>query len=122
MTKNNQKWVPEIFYEEPDGNEITSQIPFIAVPDGEQMPPLLFIFESRETGEFEPDQDGNESPVSEIDLHQYANMTVLKEKLSEGDYDKVRIALDLEPMSQAMAKGLAITKNVLAAVDASKTV
>ena len=44
-------WIPEIMYED-DANGMTSKIPFIMVPDNQTMPEVLFIFESRETGEF----------------------------------------------------------------------
>ena len=54
-----QRWVPEIFYEDADGDGLSSHIPFITVPEDEEMPRMLFIFESRETGEFEPGQDGD---------------------------------------------------------------
>ena len=82
MTKQKMpsSWIPEILYEEnPDG--LSSNIPFIQVPEGEEMPKILFIFETRETGEFEPGPDGEEMPVTEMDLHQYANMITLKNNL-----------------------------------------
>ncbi len=112
MSKN---WIPEIMYEEgtDDGvNPSSSHIPFIPVPPTEEMPKMLFIFESRETGEFEPGPDGEELPVIEMDLHQYADMKVLKENLVEEDYDKVRNALALEPLRTASAKGKKITNNI----------
>ena len=80
MERNRKQsdWVPEIVYEEvADG--MTSQIPFIHVPEGHIMPQVIFLFESRETGEFEPDFEGNPQPISEITLHQYADMQILKE-------------------------------------------
>ena len=66
---DSKNWVPEIFYEELDESGLTSHIPFIAVPPEEEMPRMLFIFESRETGEFEPGQDGEDLPVTQLDLH-----------------------------------------------------
>ena len=59
MSKN---WIPEITYEEMEGG-ISSSIPFIAVPKDEVMPPMIFIFESRETGEYEPGLDGEQLPI-----------------------------------------------------------
>ena len=103
-------WMPEIMYEEENG--ISSKIPFIAVPDGKEMPKLLFIFESRETGEIEPGSDGEDLPVVQLDLHQYADMAVLKEKLDADTYDNVRAALGLEPVATAASKGTKITQNV----------
>lgn len=104
-------WIPELMYEEVEDG-LTSKIPFIVVPDGEVMPKLLFVFESRETGEFEPGHNGEDLPVSELDLHQYADMATLKENLDTGVYDQVRHALGLEPLAQAAAKGAKITERV----------
>ena len=104
-------WYPEIMYEE------ESKIPFVPVPEGETMPSLLFMFESRETGEHEPGPDSEPMPIVQMDLHQYANMMILKEKLSPSDYDVVRNALGLEPLKTAAAKGLAVTENVRAATE-----
>jgi hypothetical protein len=104
-------WHPEVCYEESEGG-LTSKIPFIPVPIGENMPKLLFIFESRETGEFEPGFEGEDLPVTELDLHQYADMAVLKSALSPGHYDLVREALDLEPMVTAAQKGKVITDKI----------
>ena len=108
---NNQNWVPEICYEEgQDG--LSSHIPFIQVPEDVDMPNMLFIFESRETGEFEPGLEGEEVPVVQLDLHQYADMSVLKDGLDLETYDKVRQCLGLEPMMAAVEKGRKITENV----------
>ena len=109
-------WIPEILYEDSEDG-MTSKIPFIQVPDGEEMPNLLFVFESRDTGIFEPGFDGEELPVSEIELHQYANMAVLKKKLSWVEYDNVRFALGLESLKDAAVKGQKITSNVRVALD-----
>lgn len=105
------RWVPEIMYEEStDGT--SSQIPFIMVPKEEVMPELLYVFESRETGETEPGNEGQEVPVVQWDLHQYADMAVLKEKLAQNEYDNVRVALGLEDLAMATAKGQRITNNI----------
>ena len=106
-----KKWVPEICYEE-DANGLSSHIPFIQVPVGEKMPSLVFIFESQETGEFEPGEDGNPLPIFEMDLHQYADMAVLKNKLNANDFDKVRLALWLETLKTASAKGKKISQKI----------
>ena len=86
------------------------------------MPQFLFIFESRETGEFEPGMDGEDLPVSELDLHQYANMAVLKSRLNAKDFDTVRAALGLEPLAQAAAKGAQITSKVRENLDVTPPV
>jgi len=108
MTTTESIWVPEIMYEESDGG-VSSNIPFIAVPQDEEMPKILFIFESRDTGEIEPGPSGEQLPIFELDLHQYADMAILKSKLEETVYDKVRNALGLEPLKDAVQKGQKIT-------------
>lgn len=108
--KNN--WIPEIMYEDSGDEGLTSHIPFIPVPATEEMPKLLYVFESRETGEVEPGPDGEELPVTEMDLHQYADMNYLKTRLDLETYDKVRSALGLEPMGSAVSKGRQITNNI----------
>jgi hypothetical protein len=110
-TTTESNWVPEIMYEEGDGG-VSSNIPFIAVPETEEMPRILFIFESRDTGEIEPGPSGEQLPIFELDLHQYADMSILKENLPEIVYDQVRNALGLEPLKQATLKGQKITESV----------
>ncbi len=109
MKKSN--WIPEIMYEEGDDG-LTSNIPFIMVPQNEEMPKVVFIFESRETGEFEPNEEGDPVPIMEMDLHQYADMAILKEGLDPETYDRVRAVLGLQPLREAAAAGQKITENV----------
>jgi len=109
--QNSNNWIPEIMYEESDDG-MTSNIPFIMVPQKEVMPKIVFIFESRETGEYEPNDEGDPVPIMEMDLHQYADMLILKEGLDEETYDKVRKVLGLEPLRQAVTKGKKITENI----------
>ncbi len=104
-------WIPEIMYEESDEG-LSSHIPFIMVPNNQEMPKMLFVFESRETGEYEPNLDGDPVPIIEMDLHQYADMAVLKQKLNIDVYDQVRAALDLEPIKSASKKGAKITESI----------
>tara|TARA_Y100000310_G_scaffold70314_1_gene65944 strand:- start:18507 stop:18848 length:342 start_codon:yes stop_codon:yes gene_type:complete len=104
-------WIPEIMYEEDEGG-VSTAIPFIMVPESQDMPNLLYIFESRETGEFEPGLEGEDVPVVQWDLHQYADMVVLKDGLDPDTYDIVRAALNLEPMIDAVKKGKQITDSV----------
>jgi len=106
-------WVPEIMYENEGEDILSSHIPFIPVPPHETMPRLLFIFESRETGEVEPGQEGEELPVVQMDLHQYADMLHLKTNLDEETYNKVRHALALEPYRTAVQKGQEISNRIL---------
>lgn len=105
-------WVPEICYEDSENGGLTSNIPFINVPAEEDMPRILFMFESRETGEFEPGADGEMLPIIDLDLHQYANMATLKANLDPATLDIVREALGLEKMRSAVAKGQDISNNI----------
>lgn len=108
---NDERWIPEICYEEVEDG-LTSHIPFIEVPIGAEMPKVLFIFESRNTGETEPGLDGEEMPIVELDLHQYADMNILRDQLSTALYDEIRQALGLESLSTAMSAGTKITENI----------
>ena len=105
------RWIPEIMYEEVEDG-LTSKIPFIQVPIEEEMPGMIFIFESRDTGEFEPGPDGEELPVTDLELHQFCNMSTLKAKLSTHEYDRVRAVLGLEPLKVASHKGSRITQKI----------
>lgn len=105
------QWVPEIVYEESEGG-LTSKIPFIHVPDEVEMPGMLFIFESRDTGEFEPGSEGEEVPVVELNLHQYVNMAKLKQSLTAQEYDKVRFILGLDPLEKASQAGKEISGRI----------
>ena len=115
MSKSN--WIPEVMYEE-SSDGISSHIPFIHVPDNEDMPKILFIFESKDSGEFEPGLDGEEVPVVDLDLHQYADMSILKSNLDSLTFDLVRSALGLEPVAVAAIKGSKITDEIRLKINA----
>jgi hypothetical protein len=106
MKTKSSKWIPEICYEE------DSNIPFINVPNNEEDPAMLFIFVNRATGEFEPGPKGEELPVMEMDLRQFADMKILKDRLPESTYDEVRKCFGLQPLKEAEAAGKKITMNV----------
>ena len=118
MSDNPRNWIPEIYYEETDEG-ITSHIPFISVPIEEKMPNVLFMFESRETGEEEVGPDGEPMPIVDLDLHQYANMNVLRDNLPPNLYDTVRQTLGLEPLAEATEKGQKITDSIRENVNTS---
>jgi hypothetical protein len=105
--RNNKQWIPEIVYEEGEG-----QLPFIHVPPDQEDPKMLFIFISRQTGEFEPGPEGEDVPVMEMDLRQFVDLSLLKSGLNESEYDKCRSLLGLEPLKSAAKKGEAITKSI----------
>lgn len=117
MKKNKtpKNWVPEIVYE--DGE---SHIPFIHVPTKQEDPKMLFIFLSHQTGEFEPGSDGEEVPVIDMDLRQYVDLSCLKAGLTEGEYDKVRSILGLEPLKQAVEKGKKVTQEIREKIGSDK--
>ena len=99
-------WVPEIVYEEYEGTGLTDGLPFINIPKDKEMPGILFFLGTQETGEFEPDENGDPQPIVEVEVFQFACMKYLESELSPEDYDKVRIALGLESKMAARKKGL----------------
>ena len=107
-----RKWVPVIVYEDYE-DSLSGGLPFIQVPPDKEMPDILFMFGSTETGEFEPDLEGNPQPIMEMELFQYANMHYLKEELDADTYDKVRVILGLEPLNVAREKGMKQSKKIL---------
>jgi len=109
--KQAERWIPEICYED-NGDGGTSHIPFIPIPEDQEMPKVLFIFSSRDTGEFEPGSDGEEVPVVELDLHQYADMNTLRDRLPPLLYNNIRLALGLESLESAAEKGREITNSI----------
>jgi len=106
-----EQWFPEIMYEEGDDG-VSSKIPFVLVPQDKEMPSLIYVFESRETGEYEPGLDGEPLPILEMDLHQYADMSVLKERLTPVEFDNVRYALGLDSLITASTAGKKITDSI----------
>lgn len=113
MTEAKRKWVPEIMYEEYEEDSISGGFPFIQIPADKEMPDIIFMFGSQETGEFEPDMEGEPQAIVEMELFQYANMQYLKESLDILTYDKVRISLGLEPLGEATQKGMAQSEKIL---------
>ena len=107
-----RKWVPEIVYEDYEEESLSGGLPFVQVPPDKEMPDIIFVLGSEETGEFEPGQEGDDLPVVQWDLHQYADMVILKDGLDPITYDMVRAALGLEPMIDAVKKGQKISESV----------
>ena len=116
MSNDKRKWVPEIFYEE-EQDGLANNLPFVQVPNDKEMPGVLFIFASSETGEFEPGLSGEPVPIVDLELHQYANMNYLKEGLDERSYNIVRSVLGLEPIRDAVEKGKTVTENIRKKLD-----
>ncbi len=107
MSNEKRMWVPEIVYEEYENSGLTDGLPFITIPGDKEMPGVLFFLGTQETGEFEPDENGDPAPIVEVEVHQFACMKYLEEGLTPEVYDEVRVVLGLEPKLQARAKGLA---------------
>ncbi len=107
-------WLPEIMYEEDIPGQ-SATLPFILVPVEEEMPTFLMLWEHKETGDVEPGPDGEDLPIVQPDLRQYARMDVLKDELSPDAYDDVRVALGLAPLQAATKLGQQITNRASAA-------
>jgi len=90
--KKQNKWIPEIFYEE-DSKGLTGGLPFINVPQDKSMPACMFICEVRPVSEEESEIE------KEVIVHSLANMSVLKQELDKETYNKVRIVLGLERLN-----------------------
>ena len=113
MSLEKRKWVPEIVYEEYEEDSLSGGLPFIQVPKDKEMPDILFMFGSKETGDFEPDAEGEPQPIMEMELYQFANMQYLKQGLSPELYDQVRTCLGLQPLDEAQTMGKNVSKNIL---------
>tara|TARA_Y100001970_G_scaffold293595_1_gene441465 strand:+ start:8564 stop:8932 length:369 start_codon:yes stop_codon:yes gene_type:complete len=105
MSNDKRKWVPEICYEDYNEENLTGGLPFIAIPKEKEMPNILFFFGSTDTGEFEPDAEGNEQPIVEMELYQFACMKYLQEGLKPEVYDQVRQCLGLLALEEARKRG-----------------
>ncbi len=114
--------LPEILYEAPtkDGQK-TSPIPYIEVAKNKIMPPVLFIFEYKETGEHESDENGRPQMIVDQIPHKYFDLEFVKEKLSPELFDTIRTALGMQPLKEAQRSGQKILDKVLAKTDALKT-
>ena len=100
-------------YEEYEEETLSGGLPFIQIPNDKEMPDIIFMFGSQGTGDFEPDQEGNPQEIMEMELYQFANMQYLKESLDTDVYDLVRLALGLEPLNIAKAKGMRTSEKIL---------
>lgn len=110
--KVQEPWRPELVYEQDDDGGQLGNLPLIHVPPGEEMPRFLLVWEAHDTGEIEPGLLGEDVPVVEWELRQYAQMDVLKSKLTPAEYDRVRRALGLKLMADAVPEGRAITEKI----------
>jgi hypothetical protein len=111
---NKQPQLPVILYEEPSGkNDKGISMPYIEVPKDGQMPPMLFIFEYKHTGETEPDDRGREVAIVDQIPHKYVDMEYLKDRLSPELNDQIRVALGMKPLQVAKEEGQKILDKVM---------
>ena len=119
MSQENLKWIPNIYYEEtPDG--VTGGLPFIDVPYGRSMPGCLFICEAKDYRDLSQETKDNldlEHLEREIVMHSYANMTILRQKLSPELFDEVRMAIGLQPLQIALLEGTKKTMEIQKNID-----
>ncbi len=100
-------WIPNIYYEE-DIEGITRGFPFIEVPQDKDMPNCLFVYgiknlDTKFQDEFE----------KEVSMFSYANMNLLKEKLSPEIFDMIRITLGLQPLHEAAVESSKMIENII---------
>lgn len=121
MIKSNEKYeIPVILYEEPQPGLKPNPIPYIEVPENKTMPPVIWIFEYKETGETDIGDDGNPAKVVDQIPHQYCDITFLKERLPGHVYDMVRTNLGMKPLKEAQTAGKEILNKVQAGMEKSK--
>lgn len=113
MSKNEKYEVPTILYEEPQPGLKPNPIPYIEVAQTGKMPPVLFIFEYKRTGEFEPDLKGNPIEIVDQVPHKYVDLEHLKEKLPPHLNDMIRTLLGMKPLKQAQEEGQVVLDKVM---------
>lgn len=117
---NSKYKIPVILYEE-DKSGKSNIIPYIEVGKEDTMPPVLFISEYKETGEFEPDPNFGSRPIVDMLIHQYIDMELLKQKLDGKTLDKIRVAIGLKPLKEAKKEGKKMMNKVFLNANLNKT-
>lgn len=103
----NDKWIPEIFYEE-SNDGITRGLPFVNVPKDKEMPSALFLCEIKDVEE----EEINSEVEKEMTINMYINSRYLKEGLTKEEYDKVRHIIGLGSLEEAVDKGEQINSSI----------
>lgn len=96
--KNQQQKIPVLYYNEPDDNDegsVTSLFPYIEVEKDEEFPKAIFVQEYRHTNETEMGADGTPHPIIDIQIHMFVNTTVLQQKLTAEEYNRIREAIGI---------------------------
>ena len=117
---SNKPKLPVILYEEPSPGQPVNPIPYVEVGLKEEMPSVLFISEYKETGEFEPDPQFGSRPIVDMLIHKYVDLDHLKVKLDPKTFDKIRVALGMQPLKQAQKDGKRVLAKVYANAKANK--
>jgi hypothetical protein len=82
------------------------------LPKGYDAPSVLFVFSNKETDEKDVNEAGEEVPVVEVELMQYANINLLRDNLPVSTYNEIRQALGLKSLEEALSAGKKITDTV----------
>ena len=116
VTNKNEKYeIPMILYEEPSSSgDKGIPFPYIEIQKDKTMPPVLFIFEYKHTGEIEPDENGKDAAIIDQIPHKFIDMEFLKEKLPPEINDMVRVAVGMKPLQIAQVEGQKILDRVYA--------
>jgi hypothetical protein len=99
-----RNWIPEIYYEE-GSDGMAGQFPFVQIPNDKDMPSMLFILGSKETGETTPSSTGEPEPIVEMEMYSYVNMQQLQDVMSFEAYDQLRMMIGLKPLDEATKLG-----------------
>lgn len=112
MNINKKFKVPVILYEQ-DKDGKSNILPYIEVGKEEEMPPILFISEYKETGEYEADPHFGSRPIVDMLIHKYVDLDILSKKLDEKTFDKIRLALGMQPLKVAQKSGQKILDKIV---------
>ena len=105
IMNDKRNWLPELYYEEgTDG--MAGQFPFVQIPNDKDMPSMLFVLGSRETGDTAPSSTGEPEPIVEMEMFSYVNMQQLEEVMSFEAYDELRVIIGLKPIDEAKKLGM----------------
>lgn len=100
-----RNWIPEIYYEEgTDG--MAGQFPFVQIPTDKDMPSMLFVLGSKETGDTSPSSSGEPEAIVEMEMYSYVNMQQLQKVMTFESYDQLRILIGLKPLDEATKLGV----------------
>ena len=117
-SEKNKFEMPVILYE--DTKDGAYSFPYMEIQKDKVMPPVLFMFEYKHTGETEPNESGEEVPVIDQIPHKFVDMEHLKSVLDPETNDKVRVAIGLKPLKEAQALGRPVIEKVLSKVSSMR--